>query len=180
LKQGRNVAQDIRYIQEPNFELIRDFIDIIKLITIAPEVNNAKEFIEYIYKNYPNIILSIGHSSANYKEAKKSFKWGISHATHLFNAMNPLHHREVGAVGAILEDENISCEIIADNIHLHPSLYGLIYKLKEDKLLLITDAIRAGCMKGGVYSLGGQKVIVKSGKATLENGTLARKCFKIK
>ncbi len=179
INRTKHGAQDAKYIQEPNFELIKDYIDIIKLITIAPEVTNAKEFIEYIYKNYPNIILSLGHSSANYKEAKKSFKWGISHATHLFNAMNPLHHREVGAVGAILEDEDISCEIIADNIHLHPSLYSLIYKLKKDNLLLITDAIRAGCIKEGIYSLSGQKVIVESGKATLENGTLAGSVLKL-
>ncbi len=179
INKSKHGAQDAKYIQKPNFELIRDYIDIIKLITIAPEVDGAKNFIEHIYKNYPNIILSIGHSSANYKEAKKSFKWGISHATHLFNAMNPLHHRDVGAVGAILENETISCEIIADNIHIHPSLYSLIYKLKKDNLLLITDAIRAGCMRGGVYSLGGQKVIVKNGKATLENGTLAGSVLKL-
>jgi len=166
-------AQNPKYIQNPNFELIKEHIDIIKLITLAPEIKGAKEFIYYIKKNYPNIVLSLGHSSANYEEAKRSFRWGISHATHLFNAMNPLHHREVGAVGAVLEDSTISCEIIADNIHIHPVLYGLIYKLKKEKLLLITDAMRAGCMRCGEYSLGGQKVFVKDGKALLEDGTLA-------
>jgi len=166
-------AQNPQYIQKPNFKLIKEYMDIIKLITIAPEVEKAERFIEYLKKSYPDIILSLGHSNASYDQAKESFKWGISHATHLFNAMNPLHHREVGAVGAILEADSISCEIIADNIHIHPALYNLIYKLKGDKLILITDAIRAGCMRSGEYNLGGQKVIVKDNKATLIDGTLA-------
>jgi len=172
-------AQNAKYIQEPNFELIKEYIDIIKLITIAPEVNGAKEFISYINREYPNIILSIGHSNATYIESLDSFSWGITHATHLFNAMTPLHHREPGIVGAVLSSDSISCEIIADNIHIHPSFYSLIYKLKPQQLLLITDSIRAGCMKNGEYNLGGQKVIVKDSKATLDNGTIAGSVLKL-
>jgi N-acetylglucosamine-6-phosphate deacetylase len=166
-------AQNPKYIQKPNFEMIKEYIDIIKLITLAPEVEGGKEFIKFLQKEYPHIILSIGHSNASYNQSIESFDWGISHATHLFNAMNPLHHREPGIVGAVLGDSSISCEIIADNIHIHPSFYNLIYKLKQEQLLLITDAMRAGCMKCGEYSLGGQKVIVKNGEARLVNGTLA-------
>ncbi|MCK4441543.1 MAG: N-acetylglucosamine-6-phosphate deacetylase [Sulfurovaceae bacterium] len=166
-------AQNPKYIQKPNFELIKDYIDIVKLITLAPEVEGGKEFIEFLKKEYPHIILSIGHSDASYKQSLDSFNLGISHATHLFNAMSPLHHREPGIVGAVLGDSSISCEIIADNIHIHPSFYNLIYRLKQEQLLLITDAMRAGCMKSGEYSLGGQKVIVKNGEARLNNGTLA-------
>jgi N-acetylglucosamine-6-phosphate deacetylase len=176
---SKSGAQKPQYIQKPNFELIKEYIDIIKLITIAPEVERAEGFIEYLKKSYPDIILSLGHSNASYDQAKESFKWGIAHATHLFNGMNPLHHREIGAVGAILEDNSISCEIIADNIHIHPALYNLIYKLKGDKLILITDAMRAGCMKSGEYNLGGQKVIVKDNKAILIDGTLAGSVLKL-
>jgi N-acetylglucosamine-6-phosphate deacetylase len=166
-------AQNPKYIQKPNFNLIADYIDIIKLITIAPEIEGAKEFIQSIHKNHPDIIFGIGHSTASYYETKSSFRWGVSHATHLFNAMNPLHHREVGVVGAVLEDDNISCEIIADNIHIDPVLYDIVYKLKGEQLLLITDAMRAGCMRCGEYSLGGQKVIVTEKEARLESGALA-------
>ena len=171
-------AQDPAYIQKPNFELLKPYIDDIKIITIAPEVEGAKELIVYLQKNYPNIVLSIGHSNATYKKSKESFDWGVTHATHLFNAMNPLHHREGGVVGATL-DSSISCDIIADNIHLHPMFYNLLYKLKKDNLILITDSMRAGCMGSGEYSLGGQSVIVKNGEARLKSGQLAGSVLKL-
>jgi len=166
-------AQNPKYIQKPNFELIKEYIDIVKLITLAPEVEGAKEFIEFLQKEYPRIILSIGHSDASYEQSLDSFDWGVSHATHLFNAMSPLHHREPGIVGAVLGNTSISCEIIADNIHIHPSFYNMIYRLKQEQLLLVTDSMRAGCMRCGEYSLGGQKVIVKDNQARLVDGTLA-------
>jgi len=172
-------AQNGRYIQTPNRQLIEPFIDIIKMITLAPEVADAEAFIYFLKAHYPWILLSIGHSDANYEEAKKSFSWGVSHATHLFNAMNPMHHREPSVVGAVLEDENISCDIIADLIHIHPSFFSMLYKLKGEQLLLITDAMRAGCLCHGVSEIGGQKVWVKNGEARLEDGTLAGSVLKL-
>jgi len=172
-------AQNSKYIQKPNFDLIKEYIDIIKLITIAPEIEGAREFILYITKNYPHIILSIGHTNASFEESLESFSWGISHATHLFNAMNPLHHREVGVVGAVLNIDEVSCEIIADNIHIHPSLYNIVYKLKKEQLLLITDSMRASCLKNGKYNLGGQEVILKDSKVTLKDGTIAGSVLKL-
>jgi len=166
-------AQNPLYIQKPNIDFIRPYMDIIKMITIAPEVDGSEEFIKNLNIEYPKTILSIGHSDASYEQSKESFKLGISHATHLFNAMNPLHHREPGIVGAVLSNDEVSCEIIADKIHLHPSFFDLIYKLKRDKLMLVTDAMRAGCMRCGEYDLGGQKVTVKDGEARLKDGTLA-------
>ena len=172
-------AQNPKYIQSPNIELIESYMDTIKLITIAPEVEGADKFIEYMQQHYPNTLLSIGHSNASFDKARESFEMGISHATHLFNAMNPLHHRELGVVGAVLSDDEVSCEIIADNIHIHPSLYNIIFKIKRDKLLLVTDAMRAGCMRAGEYSLGGQNVIVQNGEARLESGELAGSVLKL-
>ncbi len=172
-------AQNSKYILKPDIKFIEEYLDIIKLITLAPEVEGAREFILYLKKNYPYILLSIGHSSSNYKQTKESFKWGISHATHLFNAMNPLHHREPNIIGAVLEDDNISCDIIADTIHIHPSLFKILFKLKDDKLILITDAMRAGCLYDGEYSLGGQRVFVKNGEARLRDGTLAGSVLKL-
>ncbi|MBU1668385.1 N-acetylglucosamine-6-phosphate deacetylase [bacterium] len=172
-------AQDPKYIQKPNIELIEPYMNSVKMITLAPEVEGGKEFIEHLKAHYPHVLLSIGHSDASYEESKQSFKWGISHTTHLFNAMNPLHHREPGVAGAALEDKRVSCEIIADLIHVHPSFFNMLYKLKPEQLVLVTDAMRAGCMHCGEYDLGGQKVLVKEGEARLEDGTLAGSVLKL-
>jgi len=80
---SKHGAQDRKYIQKPNMKLIENYIDEIKIITIAPEVEGSREFIEHLKEYYPHIVLSIGHSNASYEEAKKSFTWGVSHATHL-------------------------------------------------------------------------------------------------
>ena len=171
-------AQNPEFIQKPNLDLIEPFIESIKMITLAPEVEGGKEFIEHLEKYHPHILLSIGHSDATYEESKESFTWGISHATHLFNAMNPLHHREPGIVGAILESD-CSFDVIADLIHIHPSFFKMLSKLKKEELILVTDAMRAGCIQCGVSEIGGQKVIVKDGEARLEDGTLAGSILKM-
>jgi len=172
LNPNKHGAQDKRYIQNPDFSLIQPYIDQVKMITIAPEMSGAEVLIRYLSEKYPHIVLSIGHSEADFVQSKESFKWGISHATHLFNAMNPCHHREPGIVGAVF-DSDVTCDIIADLVHTHPSVLKLVYQLKREKLMLITDAMRAGCMKNGSYDLGGQKVSVENGKAVLDDGTLA-------
>lgn len=171
-------AQDINYIQSPSFEIIDEYNDIIKMITLSPEVEGGYAFIKEIKEKYPHIILSIGHSNANYEEATKSFDVGISHATHLGNAMSGLHHRNPGVLGAVL-NSNITCDVIADLIHTHKATLELFWKIKKEKLILITDSMRAGCMKCGEYSLGGQKVIVENGKVVLENGKLAGSVLKL-
>ena len=172
-------AQNDKYIAKPNMALIEPFMALIKMITLAPEVEGGREFIEDMKKHHPHVLLSIGHSDATYEESKKSFSWGISHATHIFNAMNPLHHREPGIVGAVLEADEVSCDVIADLVHIHPSFFNLLYQLKKEQLLLITDAIRAGCLACGISEIGGQKVIVKEGEARLEDGTLAGSVLKL-
>ena len=170
---SKHGAQDKRYVQKPNIDLIENYLSEVKMITIAPEVEGAEAFIKYLIKNHPDIVLSIGHSDASYAQSRESFSWGVSHATHLFNAMTPYHHREPGIVGAVYDNEEVTCDIIPDLIHTHPSVLELTHKTKKEKLLLITDAMRAGCMKCGTYDLGGQSTKVENGKATLQNGTLA-------
>ena len=179
INESKHGAQNPQYIQKPNFKLIEPYMDIVKMITLAPEVEGGEEFIKYMKENYPHVLLSVGHSDASYEVTKKSFSWGISHSTHLFNAMNPLHHREPGIVGAVLENEQVSCEIIADMIHVHPLFFNILYKLKKEQLLLVTDAMRAGCMHCGEYDLGGQKVVVTEGEARLKDGTLAGSVLKL-
>ncbi len=171
-------AQDKKYVQKPNIELIQNYINEIKMITIAPEVEGAEKFVKHLTKEYPHMILSIGHSDASYDKSKESFSWGISHATHLFNAMNPYHHRTPGIIGAVFDSE-VTCDIIADLVHTHPSALELTHKIKGDRLILITDAMRAGCMKCGSYDLGGRTVTVSDGKAVLADGTLAGSVLKL-
>ena len=115
----------------------------------------------------------MGHTNSNYKGAMEAIKCGITHATHTFNAMTPLNHREPGVVGAIMNSD-VSAELIADKIHINPVIFPILLKVKgKDKVVLITDSMRAGCMKDGISELGGQKVIVKNNAARLADGTLA-------
>lgn len=165
-------AQREDCILKPEYDVIKNYLDIIKIITVAPEVDGGLEFIKDV-KEKSDTVLSIGHTGASYEEAMEAIALGISHCTHLFNAMTPLHHRNPGVVGAAF-NSNITCELIADKIHVHPKLFQLLLKIKgEDSLVLITDAIRASCMKEGCYDLGGQAVTVKGGRAQLADGSLA-------
>ncbi len=165
-------AQPEEFIIKPDFGFIHKYVDIIKVITLAPEMDVDFKFIKEVKEN-SNIILSIGHSNAEYDQVMKAIENGISHATHTFNAMTPLNHRNPGAVGAILVSD-IYCELIADKIHVHPAIFRILATLKGmDKLILITDSMRAGCLHDGISELGGQKVIIKNGTARLEDNTLA-------
>lgn len=168
-------AQNPNYRLDPSVEsfkeICEDYEEIIKIVTLAPELEGAKELIKYL--NGKGIVASIGHTDAKYEEAMEGIKNGVSHATHLFNAMTPFNHRDPGSVGAIL-NSNITAECILDGIHIHYASLELALKLKSsDKIILITDAMSACCMKDGRYSLGGQDVIVKDSAARLENGVLA-------
>ncbi len=165
-------AQDENNIQKPDMDFVEKYADVIKMITFAPEVEGAETFIESM-KTYPNIVLSIGHSGATFKQASNAYENGVRHITHCFNAMSPLHHREPGVVGAALS-KPFSCELICDNIHVSPDFYQGFVDIKgKDKTVLITDSMRAGCLKEGTYELGGQEVIVEEGSVRLHDGTLA-------
>ena len=178
LNPEKHGAQDRKYIKDVDLSLIEPYIDQVRMITVAPEMPGAEHFIRYLSENHPRIVLSIGHSDADFEQSKESFAWGVSHATHLFNAMNPYHHRKPGIVGAVFDSE-ITCDIIADLVHTHPSVLKLVHRIKGDRVMLITDAMRAGCMKNGMYDLGGRKVTVEKGRATLEDGTLAGSVLKM-
>lgn len=165
-------AQNKEHLSKPDFQLVEDYSDIIKIITLAPEEDFQFEFIKRI-KQRTNIILSMGHTNADYETAMEAIAAGISSATHLFNAMPPFHHRFPGTVGAVL-NSNISFELIADTIHIHPAIFQILLNAKgRDKMILVTDSMRAGSMDDGNWELGGQKVIVKDNSARLVDGTLA-------
>lgn len=164
-------AQNDQYIIDPSFPLIEKFKDIIKIVTLAPEKRGSMEFIRRCREH--GIVVSIGHSNASYEEAAEAIKAGVSHITHTYNGMSPLHHRSPGVVGAAMLSD-VSCELIVDNVHVHPAAQEILLKIKGyDRLILITDAMRACLVEEGTYELGGQEVVVKNKEARLSNGALA-------
>jgi len=165
-------AQNEAFVVAPDYDWVHDFSDVIKLITYAPEMDPDWVFTKKV-KAETDVILSIGHSDASYELAHQAIKYGCSHITHLFNAMTGLHHRDPGIVGAALTHD-VFTEVIADKVHINDHLFQFVLDNKgEDRVILITDSIRAGCMKEGVYDLGGQAAHVKEGVARLADGTLA-------
>lgn len=146
--------------------------DIIKLVTLAPELPESIAFIRELKKR--SIIAAMGHTHATYQEAMTAINEGCHYATHIFNAMRSIHQREPGVVSAALLSDAVFTEVIADGIHLHPAIIKLILKLKTaDKMILVTDAMRAKCLGDGQYDLGGQTVTVKNNIARLADDTLA-------
>ncbi|PKM52162.1 MAG: N-acetylglucosamine-6-phosphate deacetylase [Firmicutes bacterium HGW-Firmicutes-7] len=170
-------AQNDEYITTPNADLLMEYEDVIKVITIAPEMDHAMSFIEKMAMK--GVTVSIGHTGAEYETVLNAYDHGAKGITHIFSAMTGLHHRKPGCVGAALL-QDFYCEIIADNIHMNPAMYDLLIKIKkEEHLLLVTDCMRAGGMLDGQYDLGGQKVTVQDGKCVLGDGTLAGSTLKL-
>lgn len=168
-------AQNPNFLLAPSVEnynkIVGDYSDAVVSITMAPEVEGAKELIKYLSDN--GVTVSMGHTKATYDEAIEGIKCGACHSTHLYNAMTPFTHREPGVVGATF-DTDITTETISDGIHISYPALRTAYKQKgTDKVLLVSDAMEACGMPDGQYSLGGQDVIVKNGAARLLDGTLA-------
>jgi len=144
----------------------------VKLITLAPEEPGAEALIDAVLAAGVRVI--IGHSAATFAQAVAAFDRGIRQATHTFNAMTGLHHRSPGVVGAVLTDDRIFAQLIADTVHVHPAAMAVLAQCKgADRLLLITDAIRATGLPDGESELGGQPVFVRDGQCRLADGTLA-------
>lgn len=146
--------------------------DIVKIITVAPDTPGAEEFIRYLSDK--GVVASIGHTKATYEQCQAAFKSGARHCTHFYNAMSPLNHREPGTVGAILDNPEVTIELIADLIHVHPAALKVACSVKHpDKVALITDSTVATGLKDGNYICGGLQVVVKEGSVRLLDGTLA-------
>lgn len=164
-------AQDKKYITVPDMAKIEPYLDCIRIITIAPETKDSRTFIQKCVQK--GVVVSIGHSSATYEQGMEAIQAGVSHMTHTFNALPPLHHRLPGAIGAAM-DSDIVCELIVDNLHVHPAMQRILLKVKGlDKIILVTDAMRASLLGDGEYDLGGQNVTVKDGEARLPSGVIA-------
>lgn len=169
-------AQSINYIQNPDIHLFNNWQSLsgqtIKVITMAPEEKDGIEFIQQVKKN--GVIASIGHSDAKNGCIEKAIQAGAMHVTHLYNGMRGMHHREPGVVGMALGSDELFVELIVDGLHVHPLVVKNTWKIKRsEKIILITDAMRAKGLPDGEYDLGGQVVQVKDRKPLLPDGTLA-------
>lgn len=172
---GKKGAHAEEFLQVPSLSMFEKLNEAsnnkIKLVTIAPELPGAMEFIE-TYKD--DVVISLGHSAADYDTAVKAFEKGACHVTHLFNAMAPMLHRDPGIIGAAADKEDCYVELISDGIHCHPNIVRSTFKLfGDDKVILISDSMRATGMSDGTYTLGGLTVNVVGNMATLNSGTIA-------
>ena len=172
ISESKKGAQDPKYILKPDAAFVKKYADIIKSITLAPECD-TEDFaaIREICRD-TDVLVSMGHTSADYETAMAGVAAGVKHVTHLFNAMTPLAHRAPGVVTAAMNTD-VSCELIVDTFHVSSSLYDLLWKLKGRKLCFITDCLPAGGLPEGEYTLGGQKIIYRGIVCRLEDGTVA-------
>lgn len=173
LGRDRKGSHDENHLVPPNEEAFEEWDQLsgnsIRMVDIDPNLPGAMEFIKKYSKSK---VVSIAHTSANYDTACDAVHAGATHVTHLFNAMNGLHHREPGIVG-VVSDYPVYAELICDGIHIHPSVVRMMFKLIPDRLVIVSDSMSAAGLGNGEYELGGMKVIVKDKKAALENGTIA-------
>ncbi len=171
----RKGAQNEEYLLAPDFPLFKKWYEasggLVKLIDLATEQPGGKDFVQ---RAKELCTVSIAHTTAAYEDAKDAFDWGVTHATHLFNAMNGLHHRKPGVVGAVLEDPRVRAELICDGEHIHPAVLKIAFRLLGDRALIVSDSLRAnGMPEGAGYEMGGQTVRISGGKCVLPDGTIA-------
>lgn len=173
---SRPGALDVRHLRPPDPAELGRLLDAgggsVQMIVVAPELAGAPDLIAAAADD--GVVVSVGHTDATHAEAVAGFDRGARAATHVFNAMPPLHHREPGAAGAALTTPRVTVEIIADGIHIHPAVLRLAHAAKgPGRLALITDAMQAAGLGDGEYLLGEQTVTVADGEARTASGSLA-------
>ncbi len=172
----RKGTHNASYLTPPSIPALRHFVELsgnmVRKMTIAPELDQALELIREAVGM--GIQISMGHTDATAEEAKAAVDAGATQATHVFNAMRPLHQREPGILGLVLTDERVSAEVIADGVHVHPMALKMLLRLKGvERTLLITDGLSAVDMPEGRYPLGDKFVVVERGACRDPDGTLA-------
>ena len=168
-------AQNGAYLREPDFEAFKALFDgcggLVRIVDIAPELPGSVEFIR---KAKELCTVSIAHTDADYDAARKAIAAGVTHLTHLYNAMPGIHHRKPGVIPAAAEDERVSAELISDGQHVHPASVRFAFRVfGAERMVLISDSLRCCGMPDGEYELGGQQVFLKDGIARLADGTIA-------
>ena len=157
-----------KYIVPPSAELFSKCKNV-KRITLAPETEGCLEFI----KSCPAQV-SVGHTDADYETASAAFRAGATSLTHTYNVMPGIHHRAPGPIGAGYDSEGVFAELISDGVHIHPSAVRMLTRLYgTDRVILVSDAMRAAGLSDGEYEFGGQTMTVKNSIATTETGNLA-------
>ena len=171
-KKGAQAAENIMHCDYEYFNQLQDAAGgLIKLVDIAPEEAGAMEFID---KVKGKVVVSLAHTASDYDTAMEAIAHGASHATHLYNAMPPLNHRNPGVIGAVRDSDSCHVELICDGVHIHPSVIRATFAMfGAQRMILISDSMRATGLDDGEYTLGGQPVTVKGNLATLHDGTIA-------
>lgn len=170
LSMAKKGAQNGDFLHAPDIDMLRRLQEAaegcVKLVTVAPEEPNGIEFVREAVKD--GITVSIGHTTANYDIASEAYRAGASQATHLYNGMPPLHHREPGVIGAAFDAPHARAELICDGIHIHEAVVRATFQLFTPKrMVLISDSLRATGMPDGIYPFGGQEIEVHGNRATI-------------
>lgn len=169
-------AHDPNYVRHPSMDEFEEIWETsnhtLKIVTLAPELGGSGMLIKKLREL--GVVASIGHSNATFTQVVDAIKHGVQHATHMFNRMSRFDHREPGVVGAVLVHDELTTDLICDGIHVHPAALNLLTRIKRsEKVVLVTDAIRAAGMPDGEYTLGKQRITVKGGVSMLESGDFA-------
>ena len=175
LSKKRKGAQNSAWLRKPDGGMFRRLQKVsgglIRIVTLAPELEGAMDFIDEFRGE---TVLSMGHTAADYQTACEAVRRGARHVTHLYNGMNSWHHREPGLVGAAFDCGGCMAELICDGLHVHPSAVRAAFRLLgSERLILVSDTMRAAGLGDGIYELGGQEVTVRGKRALLADGTIA-------
>ncbi len=169
-------AHDNNYVRLPSIDEFEEIWETsnhkLKIVTLAPELEGSRMLMKKL--RGLGIVASMGHSNATFTQAMDAIKHGVQHATHMFNTMSGFDPREPGVVGAVLVHDELTAELICDGVHVHPAAMNLLSRIKgSEKVVLVTDAVRAAGMPNGEYKFGRQRITVMDGVSRLESGNLA-------
>lgn len=170
LSEAKKGAQNAAFLHAPDSQMLLRLQELsggnVKQVTLAPEHPESKDFIADA--NSQDIVVALGHTAADYDTASAAFDAGASHVTHLFNGMNPFHHRNPGVVGAAFDHPDVTVELICDGLHIHESMIRSVFRLfGADRVVMISDSLRATGMPDGIYPFGGQEIEVHGNRATI-------------
>lgn len=174
LAPSRRGTHPEQYLRLPSLDVIEGWTAAagVLMVTLAPELPGARAVVEALLSE--GVVVALGHSAATYEEATAAFSWGITHVTHLFNAMPPFDHREPGPIGALLVQEGVTAGVIVDGIHVHPATVAATWRLLgAERLVLVSDAMAAAGLGDGSFSIGTVPVSVEGGRVVNADGKLA-------